>query len=404
MKKVTIIGDIMVEPPFMQQVEKDGQYDFKPSFAPLKTLFEDSDYVIGNLETPLAGEESGYTKELVSFNSPDVLVEALQEIGIHAVSTANNHSLDRGYEGLARTVRVLERYGMAHTGTYEEGFKGDRNLYFTVGDTRFALIACTFSTNYGINHNDLTGSRSRCINMIHPICGGGRIYRPLPAYFAETVKYVEELVGRKLVWEESTKLKRVMQMPRESVDAFIPWDDLNRCFANVEEDYREARKHADIVLFYPHSGGQFNVEPGAYTKQLVKMSAELGFDGVFAGHAHTTQLAEYVAGKPCFYSLGNVSMSPGTFYSIPECLPEYGLAVHMYVAEKKIQKVTFSIFKMIQEEGVPMRIVPADDLYRQLDGEEKEKLAQEVAVIYSRVTGQTDVTASVQKEYELPIK
>ena len=75
MKKVTIIGDIMVEPPFMQQVEKDGAYDFKPSFAPLKSVLAESDYVIGNLETPLAGEESGYTRELVSFNSPDVLVE-----------------------------------------------------------------------------------------------------------------------------------------------------------------------------------------------------------------------------------------------------------------------------------------------------------------------------------------
>ena len=103
MKKVTIIGDIMVEPPFMQQVEKDGCHDFGPSFAPLKTLLADSDYVIGNLETPLAGPESGYTHELVSFNSPDVLVEALQAIGVDAVSTANNHSLDRGYEGLART-------------------------------------------------------------------------------------------------------------------------------------------------------------------------------------------------------------------------------------------------------------------------------------------------------------
>lgn len=401
MKKVTIIGDIMVEPPFMQQVEKDGTYDFKPSFAPLKSVLAESDYVIGNLETPLAGEESGYTRELVSFNSPDVLVEALQEIGIDAVSTANNHSLDRGYEGLARTVQVLDKYGMAHTGTYEESFAGDPNHYFTVGDTKIALIACTFATNYGINHHNLEGSRSKCINMIHPITGGGRIYRPLPGYFAETVQYVEGLLGRKMVWEETTRLKRVMQMPRESVDAYIP-DDLYRCFEDVKQQYQEARKNADIVLFYPHSGGQFNVEPGAYTKELVRLSVELGFDGIFAGHAHTTQLAEFLDGKPCFYSLGNVSMSPGTFYSIPECLPEYGLAVHLYVEEKKIQKVTFSIFKMIQEEGVPMRIVPVDDLYNSLTGEEQEKLAQEVAVIYARVTGQPDVTAPVQKEYDLP--
>jgi len=401
MEKITVIGDIMVEPPFMQQVANNGTYDFKPSFAPLKSLFRESDYVIGNLETPLAGEESGYTKELVSFNSPDTLVDALQEIGIDAVSTANNHSLDRGYDGLARTVDTLDRYNMAHTGTYKENFEGDRVLYFTAGDTRFAMIACTFSTNYGINLHNLEGSRSRCINMIHPIKGGGRIYRPVPQVFTDTLQYVEGLMGRKLFWEEATKLKRVMQMPKESIDEDIPWDDLNQCFADVAADYREAREKADIVIFYPHSGGQFNVEPGNYTRQLVKMSAELGFDAVFAGHSHTSQRAEYVAGKPCFYSLGNVSMSPGTFYSVPECLPEYGLAAHLYVDNKKIQKVTFSIFKMIQETGVPMRVVPVHDLYGQLNAEERTCLAAEVAEIYTRVTGDVNAPLQPQQEYEL---
>ena len=77
MKKVTVIGDIMVEPPFMRQVEQNGVYDFAPSFLPLKSLFTETDYLIGNLETPLAGEESGYTSKIVSFNSPDSLLDAL---------------------------------------------------------------------------------------------------------------------------------------------------------------------------------------------------------------------------------------------------------------------------------------------------------------------------------------
>lgn len=401
MKKVTIIGDVMVEPPFMQQVGKNGEYDFKPSFAALKTILADSDYVIANLETPLAGPESGYTKELVSFNSPDSLLDAMVDIGIDAVSTANNHSLDRAYEGLARTLSVLDQYGIAHTGTYEEGYEGDRVLYFTLGDTKFALIACTFSVNYGIHFNDLEGNRSNCINMIHPIKGGARIYKATPPEFAETLNYVQDLMGRKLTWEESTKLKRAMRMPKESVDMHIPYEDLDTCFVWVEEDYRKAREKADIVLFYPHSGGQFNVEPGAYTKYLAKRSVELGFDAVFAGHSHTSQRAEYVNGKPCFYSLGNVSMSPGTFYSVPECLPEYGLAAHIYVADQHIEKVTFSVFKMIQEEGVPMRVVPVDALHASLAGEEQEKLAKDVAEVCTRVCGRSIPVAAPQKEYEL---
>ena len=73
MKKITVLGDIMVEPPFMQQVAKRGNYDFKPSFAPLRSILKESDYIIGNLETPLAGPERGYTDRIVSFNSPETL-------------------------------------------------------------------------------------------------------------------------------------------------------------------------------------------------------------------------------------------------------------------------------------------------------------------------------------------
>ena len=398
MKKLTVIGDIMVEPPFMQQVQGQGEYDFVPSFAPLKHLLEDSDYVIGNLETPLAGPESGYTRELVSFNSPDTLLDALKAIGIDAVSTANNHSFDRGYEGLVRTIDALDRYGIAHTGTYKQGYTGERTLYFSLGDIRCALIACTFSTNYNLNRCNPEGN---CIHMIHPITGGGRIYRPIPAVFAPTLSYVEGLVGRKLTWEESTKLKRVMGMPKESVDEAIP-PELETCFQWVRQDYLEAREKADVIIFYPHSGGQFNVEPGAYTKKLVEMSAQLGFDAVLAGHSHTSQRAHYLHGKPCFYSLGNVSMSPGTFYSVPECLPEYGLAAHFYLEDKKIQKTTFSIFKMVQQEGVPMRVIPVDTLCGMLEGEERAALEADVAAIYTRVTGQVAPMTPPQKEYLLP--
>ena len=399
MKKVTVIGDIMVEPPFMRQVERGGVYDFTPSFLPLKSLFTETDYLIGNLETPLAGEESGYTSKIVSFNSPDSLVDALKQIGMDAVSTANNHCLDRGYEGLVRTHAVLDSYGIAHTGTYEAGFSGDRVHFFTVGDTRFALIAYTLSTNYGINRADPPDDR--CVNMLHPLKGGPAIYRPLPKSYYDTLAYVEGLMGRKLEWEEYTKLKRVMQMPKASVDAFVNEEVLSACYEQIAEDYRHARENADIVLFCPHSGGQFNEEPGAYTIRVVEKAVELGFDAVFAAHAHTTQRAEFVAGKPCFYSMGNVSMSPGTFYSVPECLPEYGLAAHLYIEDKTIAKVTFSIFKMVEADGDALRVIPVEDLYRQLSGEEQAKLAEDVAIIHRRVTGRDPEGKEPQKEYPL---
>lgn len=138
-----------------------------------------------------------------------------------------------------------------------------------------------------------------------------------------------------------------------------------------------------------------------YTQRLLQKSAELGFDAVFAAHSHTSQKATYLEGKPCFYSMGNVTMSPGTFYSVSECLPEYGLGAHLYIEDKKVQKVTFSIFKMVEENGEDLRVVPVDDLYRELDGEKRDKLVADVASVYQRVTGRPLQNEVPCKEYAL---
>jgi len=400
MKKISVIGDIMVEPPFMEQVTKSEGYDFWPSFAPLKPLLDASDYVIGNLETPLAGEEAGYTDRIVTFNAPDSLAEALVKLGIDAVSTVNNHCLDRGIEGLARTTRVLDAYGIAHTGTYPVDFDGDRIHYFEVGDTRFALIAYTVATNAAINGVYLDDSNRHCANILRPQSSPS-LATPMPSAYYDTLAYLEELAGRKLIWEETVKLKIAMHLPVPTIDNLTDEAEQDEWFKQVEADYQQARERADVVLFYPHSGGQFNEEPGPYTRRLVEKSAEIGFDAVFAAHSHTSQRAEYLQGKPCFYSMGNVTMSPGTFYSVAECLPEYGLAAHLYVEDKKVQKVTFSIFKMVEENGEAMRVVPVDDLYRELEGEKREKLMADVASVYERVTGTPHQSPAPCREYDL---
>ena len=356
--------------------------------------------MIGNLETPLAGEEAGYTDRIVSFNSPDCLLDALKEIGVCAVSTVNNHCLDRGYAGLVRTCETLDRYGIAHTGTYPKDFKGDRIHYFTLGDTRFALIAYTYGTNPHINGVMLEKGQEECVNLLRPQNAKSFI-PPMPKPYLDTSALMEELLGRKLIWEEGIKLKLSMHLPVAIVDDVVDEAEQELWLKKVEADYTEARKNADIVLFYPHSGGQFNEKSGLYTRRIVEKSAKLGFDAVFAAHSHTTRLGEYVDGKPCFYSLGNVSMSPGTFYSVSESLPEYGLAVHLYIDEKKIAKVTISIFKMVEENGEPLRVVPVDALYQSLSDEKREKLLADVCAVYKRVTGREHQGLELKKEYEL---
>ena len=71
--KLTVLGDIMCEPSVLNAARQaDGSYDFSGVFAKVKPMLAESDYVISNLEFPMAGEANGgYTNTYYVFNSPD---------------------------------------------------------------------------------------------------------------------------------------------------------------------------------------------------------------------------------------------------------------------------------------------------------------------------------------------
>ncbi len=402
MKKITILGDVMVEPPFLQQAKKGDEYDFYTPLKSLEHLFTNSNFIIANLETPLAGEEAVYTNRIVSFNAPDSIATALKKLGVNVVSTANNHCLDRGFEGLERTLKVLDDIGLDHTGTYTKGYDGDRNYYFEIDGTKFALIAYTHSTNYGISTDLPKGETAVCVNNLKPLSGAKNVYSRVPENYVPTLRCVEQIAGRKLIWEETIYVKKAMGISLVVTDEQpVPQEELDEFIPKIKADYDRAREKADVVIFYPHIGGQFNVEVGKYTETYLKKCVELGFDAVLGAHSHTTQKAEYIDGVPCFYSMGNVTMSPCTFYQVPECLAEYGLVAHLYVDDKKIQKTTISIIKMIEDENTPLHVVPVDLLYQKLNGEDKEKLIKDVASVYKRITGRELPNGDLQQEYEL---
>lgn len=394
--KITIFGDMMCEPRLLAQAKRENGYDYTPTFAHLKSLISEADYVIGNLETPLAGEEAGYTSRIVSFNAPDAYAEAVKDAGFDFVSTANNHCLDRGTEGLVRTLEVLDRVGLAHTGTYADPNEKNRIHYFTLGDARIALLSYGHSTNYGINGNPPVVGM---VNYLRPYNAKG-MGRKNEQYAAEKER-VASLLGRNLTWEEEGQLKIAVGLPTAFADDVYDETAETENLKDLARDYDEARKNADLVFLLPHAGGQFNDIPGAYSEFLLNYCAKLGFDGVFAAHSHNTQKAEFLHGAPCFFCLGNVTMTPCTWYSWAPCLPQFGIAAHLYLTGKKIEKVTFSIFKILDPDGGQLTVAPVDELYAGTsDAWEKALLFAQAETIYRRVSGK-DGAFDIQREYEL---
>lgn len=392
----------MIEFPVLHEaLRPDGTYDFLPAVAPLSGTLSASDYTVANLETPLGGEEAGYTPNIFSMNTPDSIVDALKAIGVDAVTTANNHMMDRGMDALLRTCRVLDKKGMAHTGTYDE-IPQDRSLYVRLGETTVALLSYSVSANYASNSKKYSfdGAYEHA-NFLRPYTSP--VMRlPEEPCVKETFAFVESKLGRPLSFEERAQLRRAMHQPVAFADdAFTP-EETEPFMEKLRADYELARSKADVVIICPHTGGQFNTEPGKASEYFFEKMAGMGFDAVVASHSHTTQRVSCIGGTLVAGCLGNVTMSPITGYmsSVPETLSEYGMVLHIYVSAGKITRAGYSLFKAVQDESHPLRAVPVTELLAEMtDPEEKEKTLAQIAKVCERISGEP--AGSVQEEWPL---
>ncbi|MDR3265020.1 MAG: CapA family protein, partial [Synergistaceae bacterium] len=116
--RLIFIGDIMAHTEQLDAAKTGASYDFAPQFYRVKPLFNDA-LVTGNLETVFAGAGARYTG-YPAFNTPDELAGAIADAGIHVVTLANNHILDRRERGAARTLDVLDDAGLLWTGLTRE--------------------------------------------------------------------------------------------------------------------------------------------------------------------------------------------------------------------------------------------------------------------------------------------
>lgn len=49
----------------------ENKHNFLEIFSDIKEYLSESDYVVGNLETPIAGSDLGYSNKKVNFNTPE---------------------------------------------------------------------------------------------------------------------------------------------------------------------------------------------------------------------------------------------------------------------------------------------------------------------------------------------
>ncbi|AOT72876.1 CapA family protein [Geosporobacter ferrireducens] len=258
--QITAVGDIMVHGPQLraQWNEQAKSHDFHNNFQFVKNYIQQADLALCNLETTFAGKERGYTS-FPMFNSPDSLTHALMSAGFDGTSTANNHTLDTGIEGMLRTIDVLRENGMQ-----------------------------TFGTRKNLNEEAFQIIERNGIKI------------GLTAYTYETPP-----------WGEFKTLNAI-KIPKEAealIDTF-GYETLPQDLEKMKERIQHMKAAgAEVIIFYLHWGNEYEQEPNVFQRQIAHYLAEQGVDIIFGSHPHVLQSIEYIRGSGketlVVYSMGN---------------------------------------------------------------------------------------------------
>lgn len=248
--EIAMVGDVMMHGMQLKAAARpDGSYSLDGVFDGVAPFLRSADLAIANLETVIGGSDliySGYPR----FNSPAALLDALADAGVDILQLANNHTLDRGEDGLLRTLDAVDARGFLRAGTFrslEERLRPWVRVDLPGGPS-VAFLAATYGTN-GI---------------------------PLPEGKPWMVSLLDD-----------------------------GW---------LEAEVAAAAADADLVIVGVHWGPEYQHKPEEWMRQRARSLVDAGADVVMGTHPHVLQPAEILSatdrvGRPrdalVLYSLGN---------------------------------------------------------------------------------------------------
>ena len=140
-------GDLMCHSTQFNYAKVDADsFDFTGVYREVKKYLSAADLTVGNLETVIAGQKKGYSG-YPYFNAPDDFVYALKDAGFDLLITANNHALDQGWDGVKRTIDVINENKIHHTGTFISQEDRDSIRIFDINSIKIAVLAYSENTN-----------------------------------------------------------------------------------------------------------------------------------------------------------------------------------------------------------------------------------------------------------------
>ena len=139
--QATFVGDIMMDRGVEQVAKRSG---YASLFENVSYLWENSDYVLGNLESAVLNKDkSDYTKadkEIHLATVPEA-IEALKEVGFNLMGVSNNHLADFGRKGVIDTLNILDRYELDYVGAGRNLEEAKKYHLTEVNNIKIATVA-----------------------------------------------------------------------------------------------------------------------------------------------------------------------------------------------------------------------------------------------------------------------
>lgn len=142
-------GDVLPHAVIIRQAQKDAGghgYDFHKMLAGVKPVVSKADLAICHMETVYGGKDGPFTG-YPTFKSPPQVAQALKDTGYDSCSTASNHTLDDGADGVQHTLDAMDAVGVRHAGSARTAAEAGKPALLKAGSATVAQLAYTYDTN-----------------------------------------------------------------------------------------------------------------------------------------------------------------------------------------------------------------------------------------------------------------
>ena len=245
---ITAVGDVLLHGRVYGGLGKKSGYTFDEQLKNVKNLIGNSDINIANLETVIGGNELGLSG-FPRFNAPIEIASSLKKLGFDIVNLANNHIMDKGEEGIIRTINNLNNVGMEYVGAYKSEEDNLRLRTYTINDLKICVIGYT----HVLNGHRLPQGKEYLVNALKD--------------------------------QSLVKMRRIIERIKH-------------------------KGNVDVVIANVHFGSEYRLFPNSKQDEIVHAFAEGGADIILGHHPHVLQPPRWIEnsqGDKSFvaYSLGN---------------------------------------------------------------------------------------------------